>query len=473
MRKMKIKFIITAIFFSLTLVLILIGLNNIKTKSQSAIGKLTKEDSLQLTKLRELEENLDNDLEEGKVISSDNKILWSKSNDGYEDTFGLVGNLRDGSQLSNNTITYKYKDVLLPNMKQYKFQDGVESLIGSTGDIKLSLDYSLNNMIYKYMKKKVSNASALLVDIKTGGTIASVSLPSIKPTKSVELESLQDGSLTNKNLSGVCFPGSTQKIATTSVLAEIMGDEITTLSHNCNGNFQLKNGGSIKCITSQGNKKISSAIGTSCNSFFAWATQDILDHNKSKAVACYKKLGYVVGDDATVEYQKIDRLSRTKSISQYAANGSVNSTWSAIGEQSVRVNAYDMTNLVAAIFNDGEYAEPYIIQKISYKNGKEWNHKIEHKRILTSKAAKIVYNEWKNGFDTYYNLNPKIKIAKTGTAEIEKKEKGKTVKKDSSLLLGCINIKGRDVAFFINIEDYKSANIKASDVAEYIAENIG
>lgn len=472
MKKLKVKFATTAIALMLSIILVISGLNKIAINSKSAIAQTTDDNILQLSKLRELEENVGNEMDEGKIISSDNKILWEKEFNGYEDTFSLIGIYRDGTQLSNNTITYKYKDTLLPDINKYNFKDGIQSMFNSTGDIMLSLNHKINSMIYNYMKKnKANKASALLVDINTGATIASVSLPSIKPTTSVQISSLQEGSLVNKNLSDLCFPGSTEKISTTVVLSELIGNEIDNLNYICNGKFILKNGGAVTCSTSKGRKDISSAIGTSCNSFFANTTQNILDNNKKKTIAYYKKIGYAFGN---VEYTNLDKLSRVKSLSEYNGDGSLNNVWSTIGEQSVKVNAYDMTNLVSAILNGGEYTEPYIVQNINYKNGKKIVHKPKHKKILSKKAARIVLEKWKEGFDKYYSLNSKVLIAKTGTAEIETTDKnGKRIKKDSSLLLGCMKIKEKKVAFFINIEDYKSSKIKASDVAEYIAGNIG
>ena len=197
-----------------------------------------------------------------------------------------------------------------------------------------------------------------------------------------------------------------------------------------------------------------------------------MNNNKEKSMEEFKNMGFSLNN---IEYDNVDRLTRNKSFSTFNGRENFKSVWSCIGEYSVKVNSYDMCNIVSAVFNDGTCSEPYIIERIKYKNGNIINHKNQiKKQIMEKDAANIVLKEWQKAFEIFYTEDEynNIIVAKTGTAESEIiKGNGKKTKVDSSVLLGRMLINNKPVSFFINIEDYKITKSDAKAVAKFIADN--
>lgn len=453
-------------------VLICVGFYRIMSNSQTAIEYSRGRDTeINLNNLNELNDNIEGKNVQGRILSYDGDILWSEDYEGYEDTFSLVGLYRNGVQLSSNTVCSNYQDVLLFNTDEYSYLKGIKSVYGKTGDIELTLDHELNRKTYNYMKENgIENGSVLVLD-DDGRTIVSVSLPSIAPTTKIDMAGLQSGVLVNKNLNGTYYPGSTMKIPTSVVLASLEGENVINEKYNCDGIEILADGSGITC-KEHGEKQLYSALGSSCNTYFANVVSKYINNNYEKASGQFENMGFILGSDT--QYDNVDRLTRNKSFSAFNGRKNFKSVWSCIGEYSVKVNSYDMCNMVSAIFNEGECNEPYIVEKIRYKDGKIIKHKNQKKQIMEKDAANIVLNEWQKAFDIFYTEDEynNIIVAKTGTAESEIiKGNGKKTKVDSSVLLGRMLINNKPVSFFINIEDYKKTKIDAKAVAKFIADN--
>ena len=453
-------------------VLICVGFYRIMSNSQTAIEYSRGRDTeINLNNLNELNDNIEGKNVQGRILSYDGDILWSEDYDGYADTFSLVGLYRNGVQLSSNTVCSNYQDVLLFNTDEYSYLKGIKSVYGKTGDIELTLDHELNRKTYNYMKENgIENGSVLVLD-DDGRTIVSVSLPSIAPTTKIDMAGLQSGVLVNKNLNGTYYPGSTMKIPTSVVLASLEGENVINEKYNCDGIEILADGSGITC-KEHGEKQLYSALGSSCNTYFANVVSKYINNNYEKASGQFENMGFILGSDT--QYDNVDRLTRNKSFSVFNGRENFKSVWSCIGEYSVKVNSYDMCNMVSAIFNEGECNEPYIVEKIRYKDGKIIKHKNQKKQIMEKDAANIVLNEWQKAFDIFYTEDEynNIIVAKTGTAETEiVKNNGKKTKVDSSVLLGRMIIKNKPVNFFINVEEYKKTKIDAKAVAKFIADN--
>lgn len=463
--------ILAVLIFSL--LVICVGFYRIISNSGKAIEySIGRDTVINFNNLNELNDNIGDKNVQGKVLSSDGDILYSEDSDGYEDTFSLVGLYRDGAQLSSNTVCSNYQDVLLFNTDEYSYWKGIKSVYGKTGDIELTLDHKLNSKTYNYMKENgIENGSVLVLD-DDGRTIVSVSLPSIAPTTKIDMAGLQSGVLVNKNLNGTYYPGSTMKIPTSVVLASLEGENVINEKYNCDGIEILADGSGITC-KEHGEKQLYSALGSSCNTYFANVVSKYINNNYEKASGQFENMGFILGSDT--QYDNVDRLTRNKSFSTFNGRGNFKSVWSCIGEYSVKVNSYDMCNIVSAIFNDGKCNEPYIVEKIRYKDGKIIKHKNQTKKqIMEKDAANIVLNEWQKAFDIFYTEDEynNIIVAKTGTAESEIiKGNGKKTKVDSSVLLGRMLINNKPVSFFINIEDYKKSKIDAKAVAKFLADN--
>ena len=270
---------------------------------------------------------------EGTIYSSDGVKLWANDFPGYEDSFSLVGVLRDGVQLSDNTITAKYKKELLAKEKEYNVWQGSSSIANTASDVHITLNHGLNEGLYQYMiDNGATKGTVCAMDVKTGELLAMVSLPATIPSESVDLSSLEDSALVNKNLS-VMVPGSTIKIFTTALLYEVGGiDTINNLLFTCDGNYILADHSAVTCGTRRGYKNISAAIGTSCNAFFAYSIRNILDQKSKDTQNKLVDFGFQLLPTKN-HYVALDKLLRLQSKTYYSGFG-YQSTWSLIGQQS-------------------------------------------------------------------------------------------------------------------------------------------
>lgn len=396
----------------------------------------------------------------GQVVDKNDQLLWSVDMNGYEDSFSLVGMLQGNESLIKNCITAKYKDDLLA-ADTYSFRKGITSVCGNACEIQLTLDHEMNQRLYDYMKQNhVRKGSVLAMDADTGAIRAAVSLPApdlewIKNPGTTEI--LEDGSLLNRNLYTMT-PGSPMKIVTSILLWEspLYSPEKKI---NCDGIYHTSNG-EITCSTKRGWHDTGSAIGVSCNEYFASQINEILDSQKEETWKSLENLGFT----HTAEQTSLDRLNRQTSTTGYDGSADFSNTWSLIGQGTTLVSPVDMVKIAAGIVKGGTAPEPYLVENISRGDRKKTvqEHEIKKEELITKKIADSVYQDWKKGYQTYYSsaFQEHITVAKTGTTQYGNGS-------GSATLLGYIE--KSNVVFFIEIADYQDADIAPLNAAIQIA----
>lgn len=407
----------------------------------------------------------------GKVLDANGKLLWSVDFAGYEDTYSIIGNPE--CVLNENTVAVRLQSELF-GCSDYSIWEGVDSLEDTGRDICVTLDHERNSDIYYYMKENgVKKGSALVMDASTGAIKVCVSLPAADPSDDVE--EMADGALLNRNFA-TTISGSTLKTVVTLLLLE-QGETVENEIYICNGSHTLEDGTSVTCITKQGSHDLTSALGVSCNAYYAYMINKYLDTNGNEVAKRLEELGFVVGTKEDRETASLDASGITfkKSLVNYKGDGGFTSTWALIGEGDVQVSPVQMARIVSAMVHGGEAAEPYLLESVgngesaeSYQlesvgNGADAGaHAVVKEQLIEKETADKMYQIWKEAFEEYYSdeeYSGKITVAKTGTAEYDGG-------KSSKLLVGYLE--ERDEVFFIEICDY-DGGLKPADVANYIS----
>lgn len=373
----------------------------------------------------------------GEIVDTNGEVLWSREFRGYEDTYSLVGELKDVPYAENTAALSMEGSLLHP--EQYRAAEGADSLEGTGETVVLTIDRGLNEDIYQYMKdRQTRSGSALFMEAGTGKIRAAVSLPGAVPDG---VEGLPEGVLLNKNFLSVT-PGSTMKIVTTLLLNELDED----LAHEkvrCDGRYE-RPAGDITCITQRGVHDIESAMGVSCNIYYGEQILQVLDPQADKSWEMLENMGF----SREPEAKDVDGLICQGSSTDFDGSGSFSSTWSLIGQGQTQVSPVDMCMIVSAVVHDGRAPEAHLLE----------TDKTAYTQMVSQENAGEVCQIWQNAYRAYYpaeEYHRDITVAKTGSAEHQ----------DGVHKLLAGYIESSDMVFFIEVADYETSMVDPAEVA--------
>ena len=349
--------------------------------------------------------------------------------------YGLFGNVVGYRDYIHNSLLYVHSETLMP--------DPVNPIVGHT-----SLETQPRVMTTTLLSAESLQEIAKLYNglsgccyaynYETGEVYAALSFPSFDP-------SAADTTYLNRCISSVYVPGSTMKIVT-AALAVDQGKNVNKLKYECKQTVVLDNGDEIKCVGYHGKIDFATAIGKSCNCYFA---QLIMDLNLEKALATLKEMGFSVNGDTT-RSDLLDGLTvRTSSVNM-TNTASFKNIWGLIGQGETQVSPIMMAQIAAATVNGGKAAVPYMIASIDNPNVNKriYEAKTETVTLMSESTAKKTAAVWKQGVDANYYTNQgmssRIDYAKTGTAE---RNNGR----EDKLLMGVIE--SSKTAFYIVVEN--------------------
>ena len=431
--------------FASTLILfsgVILGTLNLVKNAKRAVEDLDYETYVQFT------DSVSHTI--GFIRDTNGELLWSQEFQGYPDTYSVVGELKN--KLTENTLALANSDNLM-NPSEYSIWKGASSLEDSGQNLTLTLDHRLNLKIYEYMEEElgIKSGSALFMDTRTGAIRTAVSLPGMK--FEFPITALPEGALLNKNLR-TTTPGSTMKIVSLVLLNAIAPEELERAQVECKGSYSVS-GGEIICGTQQGNHDIQSALGVSCNCFFAKEITEILDPSYKEVCELLYRMGIHISSQKSGSTEELDAgIQKKISSVDYLGNGEFSSTWSLIGQGQTQVCPIDMCRVISAIAEDGLAPNPHFIE----------TKKQRREQLLEEKNSEEVLAIWKEGYEKYYSsqkYNSHISAAKTGTAELGN---GRTNK----LLAGYIQEK--HLAFYIVVEDFNNNQIDPAKIANHACE---
>ena len=383
-----------------------------------------------------------------------------------------------GDYIGTQGIEASYEDVLrgkkgtevyLRNAHGHiegSYRNGAYDTIAVRGkDITLSLDIELQELGERLMENKIG--SIVAIEPETGEVLCMVSSPSYDPAlltgrergkNHIALSKDNRKPLLNRAITGRYPPGSTFK--TSQALTFLEEDIITEqTTFPCRGGFPLSKSRLLKCHAHAAPIALKPAIATSCNAYFCYGLQRMLNSSKYKNIKEAMNLwrdymvsmgfGYRLGIDLPGEERGLIPnaefyTSRNNGRNWYAPN--VISI--SIGQGEVELTPLQIANLGATIANRGTYITPHIVKGIEGEEiGEEF--RTPKKTMAGKKAYEDVVQGMRqavtNGTCRAANIPGLDVCGKTGTAQ----NKGK----DHSAFMGFAPMNNPKIAIAVYVEN--------------------
>lgn len=392
----------------------------------------------------------------GSVYDSRGDLLFSPGQPVDRSVYSLVGSL--SPMISNCVVQCFHGDLI--GWQDYSLWQGSASLEGTGSDLFLTLDGRTQQAVTALLEGHKVSGLVAACDASTGALLCLASTPAAGSEEDVT--TLPDGALLNKNL----YPttaGSTMKIVTTALLIEQAGPEaLAAFRCACTGSDTLAaDGTAIVCSTRQGEQDIVSALGVSCNVYFANAVEHFLAVDATnEALARY---------GLAPQQERKDLQMMTYSPSQVTfSDHTFASVWSLLGQVST-VSPLDMLRFTAALFHEGQAPTPYLLSAASSRDHTQLRFQADPDRqaILDPETAQQVTALWAQAYAAYYDTAlyaPYVTVAKTGTAQQGDGQVNK-------LLLGYSQ--DLDVVFFLSLESWTAqCGVTPQEVANCLLENL-
>lgn len=292
----------------------------------------------------------------------------------------------------------------------------------STPVLQLTVDSELNKIAYSALAGRAG--SVQIVNYKTGEMLCQVSTPVIDPDHP---ENIPDGAYINRAISATFTPGSVYKIITMiAALNEV--DDIYTRRFECTGTVKIQ-GIPVNCHGEHGSQDIKHAFANSCNCAFAEIAQLVGSENMTKYS---EKLGLT-------KSHKLSGIPTWAGNYESFPDGSVELSWSAIGQATDLTCPYSMLRVVSAIANEGTLAEPTLIP---------YEKKPKTVNLINRDIAKELKNFMLYNVEHTYGTGtfPGLTIgAKTGTAEVGDGT-------DHAWFVGFLDDEAHPYAFVVQVE---------------------
>lgn len=287
----------------------------------------------------------------GSVYDRSGSVLWGPEQPAQRAFYSLLG---APYQMIQNSVVFQYQTELL-GKEAYSAWQGAKSLNGSGSDLFLTLDANAQQTVSNLLEANGVSGLVAACNASTGALRCLVSTPAAGPDEAVD--TLSDGALLNKTLYTIT-PGSTMKLVTTALLIEQAEENIFTYRYTCHGSAPLAADGKvITCSTKQTEQDITSALGYSCNTFFANAIQTYL--SPEETAKTLQRYGFMKEG----KYSNLGKLNyETSSI--LFQDMTFSSVWSLIGQVS-EVSPLDMLRFTSAVVHSGEAPTLYLVDRQS------------------------------------------------------------------------------------------------------------
>ena len=266
-----------------------------------------------------------------------------------------------------------------------KYEEGVHDIFPESGkDLTLSIDIDLQAYGEELMKNKLG--TIIMIEPKTGEILSMVSSPTYDPSSLVgrqfsaafsDLAKNPYNPLINRAMNGTYPPGSTFKTAQALTFLQENIISANTI-YSCYGGFPV-GGGHPRCHGHPSHIPLTSAIATSCNSYFCWGLKAMLENRKYGSVQnamdkwrdymVAQGFGYPLGVDMPGE--KRGMIPNSQYYDKRHSDAKGRPWWKAmtvisiaIGQGEVTLSPIQICNLAATIANRGYFHTPHVVKDI-------------------------------------------------------------------------------------------------------------
>ena len=351
----------------------------------------------------------------GNISDRSGNVLATSTEEGrtYSDSEtvrrALLHTVGDPYGYISTSVEYTMRDKLTGYNLITGLNDTIFNRMGS--DIALTVDQNACAAAYNALGGK--NGAVLVYNYQTGEILVKVSAPGFDPAyipEDLETNEAYKGVYLDNTLSSSFTPGSIFKIVTAAAAMEKWPDTWSQWSHTCTGSENI-GGSDVTCLygAAHGDQDMFSAMGNSCNVFFAsLATEIGAQALQAKAEEMGFGREFSLGSVPTAESE----------IDLSAANQN-QLAWAGVGQYTVLSNPYHMMVLMGAIANGGEYVQPRLTQESQLFSGLLPG---EDRTLVTAAEAQNLTQLLRGDVENYYGdwLFPTGMnvCAKTGTGEV-------------------------------------------------------
>lgn len=351
----------------------------------------------------------------GNISDRSGNVLATSTEEGraYSDSEtvrrALLHTVGDPYGYISTSVEYTMRDKLTGYNLITGLNDTIFNRMGS--DIALTVDQNACAAAYNALGGK--NGAVLVYNYQTGEILVKVSAPGFDPAyipEDLETNEAYNGVYLDNTLSSSFTPGSIFKIVTAAAAMEQWPDTWSQWTHTCTGSENI-GGSDVTCLygTAHGDQDMFSAMGNSCNVFFASLASEIgAQALQAKAEEMGFGREFSLGSVPTAESE----------IDLSAANQN-QLAWAGVGQYTVLSNPYHMMVLMGAIANGGEYVQPRLTQESQLFSGLLPG---EDRALVTAAEAQNLTQLLRGDVENYYGdwLFPTGMnvCAKTGTGEV-------------------------------------------------------
>jgi peptidoglycan glycosyltransferase len=390
----------------------------------------------------------------GTVATKDGTVLFSpvveatEASPAFANLLGYIDYEAENSTQTRYLIN-NYYDELLPNL-EYSALSGFT--YNACSSLTLTISTQTQEAMYEYLTEHNVEGCVFAYNYESGEISCMVSTPGLDWSE----EEKPEGSHINKALYNTT-PGSTMKLITL-LLLESQGTDPSQLYFTCSKAYSLKaDGRTVVCTGLHGKISGVTAIGKSCNCWFAQAIETL---DLSKAAETLQKMGFQVNESGDSRVS-LGEIPRSNTRIQLDSTWDFDSVWALIGQGSTLVSPIDMATMAASIATDGMAATPKLLVEDETTT---WNFGEENQALF-----KAIQEIWQTGYEENYSLDQYsslITSAKTGTAD----ELGAEANRTQKLLCGYSE--ELNMAFYIVVENYKIGNEKLDITTADIANEL-
>lgn len=292
--------------------------------------------------------------------------------------------------------------------------------------MQLTIDAGLQR--YTASRLGPESASAVMIDVKTGGILAMASMPAYDPNSfsdgisHFEWDLLSNDDhlpLTNKVMQGLYPPGSTVKPMVALALLEAGVDPHQSV--NCTGRYRLGNS-YFHCWRHGGHGPVDMhrAIASSCDVYF-YTMARLIGIDRIAAMA--RKLGLGERFDLPMPSQRYGTVPDTawKAQRYKGARWTTADTLNAtIGQGYMLSNPLQLAIMAARIASGTALAPRLILNKRHGPQGASLGIAPGHLDIVREAMSGVINGPYGTGFSGRLNIGDLLMAGKTGTAQVRR-----------------------------------------------------
>jgi penicillin-binding protein 2 len=409
------------------------------------------------------------------------------------------GYYRSGDYIGITGVEKQYEEVLrgkrgVQNMlvnsrgvPQGSFENGARDTVPVPGErLTSSLDAELQKLGETLMKNKVG--SIVAIEPSTGEILSFVSSPTYDPNLMTRERNKNYSAIRSnpydlfavKPIQARYMPGSSFK-PLSALVALQEGILTPAATYSCPGTYRSITGRRLmKCTHVHGTVNLSGAIAGSCNGYFSWVFEKIMNARGAKATEAnyiawrdrVKKLGIGVRLDVDLPDEKSGLLASADFYNKIYRKGGWRSSTIlslAIGQGEVEATPLQLANIEATIANRGFYYKPHLIKAIGGKPVIKQEYLEKNYVGIDSKYFEQVINGMQSVVDYGTAVGSKIPgiimCGKTGTVQ-NRNRNGK----DHSVFVAFAPRDNPKIAIAVVVENSGDGGRWAAPIASFMVE---